>query len=278
MPIEFSAESPLTRGIAYDSRRFAWILVPLHSSRRVTVSGTAGMTPFRSRLEDELLTYHVAGINFVEHGSGDRRVLEIRGTRPGLAAIDYAETPPQGRDQDNPRLIVSVKRKRLINAAFHYVKGGIWQRTHRKPNQLDSLLNGVNRILEPQANVRVVCKSRRWLPTRPLGFRVIETPKKYEHGRVVHRGIKRPERFAARRERAIERAKDDQRLREYSYLKGLGDPHADLNVFFVRRAQSIQTGTHSRIPISTRSAGPLRIRPISVASSRVCTTWRHGQG
>ncbi len=191
------------------TERPAWVMVPMHGVKHVIVDGARGFNMIRTR-PNSLGLEAQAGFDITEHGDGDRRTIEIRGTRPGLGAIEYFDDLSFMEDNPAPRrLQIAVKTRRDVQAAFHYVTDGNQQITRRRPTDLDGLLRRVNAILMPQTNVCVVRRSTRWLRTaRNLGRYVIE--------RRGYRG-------------------GNQRLREFSYLKGLGDSTADLNVFFVRR-------------------------------------------
>lgn len=187
------------------------IMVPVNGERKVIVTGMSGHMPIKT--SPVLPGFAKAGFSFSQNGEGDCRTLTIRGSQAGLGAIEFMDGALDDTTQMARWLRVAVKDRKEIQAVFHYVDDGNKQVTKRKPTDLPKLLTKVNAIIAPQTNIWVLCKSWKHLkPGIELGSTVYQK-KGYTGSKT--------------------------KFKEYSYLKGLGDPKAQLNVYFVRRYETI---------------------------------------
>lgn len=170
-----------------------WQMVPVFGSRSLTVSGTAGLTP-RAR-DPKILKITVSG-----------PTLKLEGLAEGLTHVDWVSSAT-AIVKAGFTLEVSVKKKKIVRTAFHYVDDGRKQITARKQINIQTLINVANNILTPQTNVSIDSKSAKVLKI------------KQNLGGVV--------RFSSHLKGVAKKE------HEWDNLRAFRDITADFNVFFV---------------------------------------------
>ena len=200
----------------------AWQMVPVGGSRTLTLTGASGLMP---RVRDPQVLVAVT----VPAPRGAPWMLILTGVREGLTSVEWvASVDFAGPVQQGFTLHVSVKRQQIVNTAFHYVSDGRRQITRRRIGDIDALVAGVNAILTPQANVRMVKKS-----AAPLNIA-------QNLGRVV--------RFSSDI-RGVAAAQH-----EWDDVTASADRTADFNVFFVREYEQDRSPLHDDAEAGTIAA------------------------
>lgn len=134
---------------------------------------------------------------------GRSRLLEIKGRMPGTTYLEV-----RGSHGPVTRLEVCVKIRRYVFVMFHYVEDTTGRRTRRKAGDEVTLLEQVNKIMVPQANVEFVRYGAKPLKVKSdLGNVVGADEKKSPSNSVFHI--------------------------EWNAVVVNSDLNADLNVFFV---------------------------------------------
>ena len=201
-----------------------WQMLPVGRQRYLRVAGSQGLIP-RVRVPSG----SPASLTVMESGTEPSHLLILTGIRAGRA---YVEWIPPGSDESDPiasegLLEVSVKNERVIDTAFHYVDGGLLQKTKRRIGDLEEMIRGANDLLKPQANVSLKCKKAGELR---IGERL---------GLVVRSTSKL----------------DKPALRdEWKIVTSHADASADFNVFFVKRFEHDDTPLVDDAEATTRAS------------------------
>ena len=188
-----------------------WQMVPVNGYRTVLLQG-AGTLPVTSS-DPRIATvaaFEVFGARFVR----------INGVKAGKCRIQVGAGP-----RFNAVLKVSVKNKRTIRTAFHYVDDGRVQKTVRRIGDLPDMIAAANLILLPQANIEITCRS-----AAPL--RITQNL-----GQVVRFSSHLPG-VAARQH-------------EWNIVTRHADRTADFNVFFVREYEQDRTPLRDEVEAGT---------------------------
>jgi hypothetical protein len=149
---------------------------------------------------------HIAGVGFhASSSSPNRRHFAISGGSSGPAFVE-AFTP--GRRVPDLRLAVRVKAPKTLTIALNYVKDDSLNETarNRSPQFLDDLVNALDVIFHKQANVTFTRTGPRLVEVRTTLFRIV------------------------REQPDVEDLRDKG---EFTRLVLVGDPGADVNVFFM---------------------------------------------
>ncbi len=129
-------------------------------------------------------------------------ILTITGVRAGSCQIQVGLGPLFDAVLD-----VSVKNKKTVRTAFHYVDDGRVQKTRRQIADLNNLIAASNQILLPQANIEITRHSAAVLP--------------------IAQNLRRVVRFSSHLPGVA------ARQHEWDIVTGHADRTADFNVFFV---------------------------------------------
>lgn len=170
-----------------------WQMVPVGGSRKLTFAGSGKLTPYVR--DPKKLSIAVS-----------ESTITLKGLAEGRTFVDWLSTPTATVEKGFT-LEVSVKKKRQIRTAFHYVDDGRKQQTARRPKNVINLIAMANAILTTQANIEIVKKSAKILPI------------KTNLGAVV--------RFSSHLKGV------PKKQHEWDDLKAKVDKTADFNVFFV---------------------------------------------
>ena len=151
MPIVFAPRIPMFGFDAAPSPK--WQMVPRGWSRMLNVQGAGALIP-------ELIPNDIARITYHRVGAGHH--LTIKGIKVGKGVIRFVPSVGFAGPVPNSDILeISVKDEVKINTAFHYVKDNAGHATTRGMGDLNTLIAGVNRLLDNQANVRMYKKSAR---------------------------------------------------------------------------------------------------------------------
>lgn len=179
-----------------------WQMVPVGGIRTLTVSGHGSLLPRVTPTGLVTATLSRAG-----------RLTITAGRTAGHGFIEWVPSMTHtGTVAASNKLEISVKARKRVRTAFHYVSDNSGHTTARSQSDLNSLIAGVNAILTSQANVAIFKKSAQTI-TVPQNL-----------GSVV--------RFVGSR---LRRAPHNVPIAEHEWddLQAYLDPSADFNVFFV---------------------------------------------
>jgi hypothetical protein len=188
-----------------------WQMVPVGSTRVLTLAGVRGLVP---RVRDTSL------LEAVQTTRGGTTTLTLTGKAAGRTWVEWVPSLTSvGAVQTGFTLEVSVKDEKKVRTAFHYVDDGRRQVTRRRIAHLNALTAEANAILTPQANVTIERKSAAALAIAQ------------DLGRVV--------RFASHLTGPPHSVPIAQH--EWDDMVALADATADFNVFFVREYEDDTT-------------------------------------
>jgi len=176
-----------------------WQMVPLNGQKEIELLAGSGLT-----VEDG--GAHLKIIELKETTLGGSRAsnrkFTIKGLKKGKTAI-WAKD----RARISAQLTVQVVPQRIVTITFNYVSDSARHKTMRSPKTADDLVQKLNNIYLPQANVKF-----QKIAARDLKINA-------NLGDVVVRDTKTPS--------------NDK----FSLLVANRDPKAQINVFFVRKCQ-----------------------------------------
>lgn len=197
----------------------AWQMVPVGGRRVLVVSGAAGLVP-RVRVPGGAAAPVTATVQILGH---TRRLILKGAAAAGRCWIEWVPSAGfVGPVTNDFMLEVSVKSEKTIRTAFHYVDDGRKQVTRRRIADLNSLIARANRILDCQANVKLIRKSAAALEIAQ------------NLGDVV--------RFSRHLEGAPNNVNPAQH--EWGIVTAGADGTADFNVFFVKEYEQDMTPYH----------------------------------
>ncbi len=140
----------------------AWLMVPVGSQRGLFLNLPPGDPPTIGNVDDR--GYYMDALRRATcKASLFGRTLNVQGLHPGRATLELRH------GDAGLTVVISVLKKMKIPIVAHYVEHGLLRKTKTTPAVLREIVKEANRILEPQANIRLVLVKDQPLTHKTIG-------------------------------------------------------------------------------------------------------------
>ncbi len=182
----------------------AWCMLPFASNKSVKLYNEQGLTI-------TVLNPAVAKIvsKMPPKNAAEGREIVLQGVSEGTTLIEAKEN-----NKTKATLEVSTLKKKFLRVAFNYVRDNAGHHTLRCPSVTQALIKDVNALFIPQANVEIVASVSRIANVKMNLKDEVNFPEELWKGKIK------------------------KGLKEWNAITKLGDPSAQVNVFFVHDLES----------------------------------------